>query len=79
MMNSKKDYLIPFTNMTRKQVIDIISNNPDYFLDNLMTIEEYNSTSPNYEKAYNLLMEYWDSIADEEKEELDKRLKECGL
>ena len=32
-----------------------------------------------YEKAYNILMEYWDSIADEEKPKADKRLKRCGL
>jgi hypothetical protein len=34
---------------------------------------------PNYEKGFNILMEYFDSIADEEKSEVDKRLKECGL
>lgn len=33
---------------------------------------------PNYEKAYNILMEYWDSISDEEKPKADKRLKEVG-
>ena len=32
-----------------------------------------------YKKAYNILMEYWDSLPDEEKEDIDKRLKECGL
>jgi hypothetical protein len=34
---------------------------------------------PNYEEAYHILAEYFDSIADEEKEEVDRRLKECGL
>ena len=34
---------------------------------------------PNYKKAYNILLEYWDSIADEEKEDLNKRLEEIGL
>ena len=34
---------------------------------------------PNYKKAYEILIEYYDSIADEEKEEVDKQLKRCGL
>ena len=34
---------------------------------------------PDYKKAYNILAEYFDSISDEEKEEVDRRLKECGL
>ena len=33
----------------------------------------------NYEKGYLILMEYWDSIPDEEKVSVDKRLKELGL
>jgi hypothetical protein len=32
-----------------------------------------------YKKAYHILAEYFDSIADEEKEDVDRRLKECGL
>ena len=32
-----------------------------------------------YRQAYLILMEYWDSLPDEEKPEIDKRLKECGL
>ena len=32
-----------------------------------------------YEKGFNILNEYYDSIDDDEKEEVDKRLKECGL
>ncbi len=32
-----------------------------------------------YKKAYNILMEYWDSLPDEEKEDIDKRLTECGV
>lgn len=33
----------------------------------------------NYKKGFYLLMEYWDSIADEEKPKLDKQLKRLGL
>lgn len=35
---------------------------------------------PDYEKAYLYLMEYWDSLPDEQKPEIDKYLREeCGL
>jgi len=34
---------------------------------------------PDYETAYHILMEYWDSFPEERKEEIDKELKECGL
>ena len=32
-----------------------------------------------YKEAYNILMEYWDCLPDEEKPSVDKRLKEIGL
>lgn len=32
-----------------------------------------------YVRAFNLLMEYFDSIADEEKPKVDKELKKLGL
>ena len=32
-----------------------------------------------YEKGFNILIEYFDSISDEEKPEVSKRLKEIGL
>jgi len=38
-----------------------------------------NNGKPDYEKAYNILMDYWDSLPDEEKPEIDRQLKECGL
>lgn len=34
--------------------------------------------SPNYEEAYNILMDYFDYLPDEDKKELDKELKRCG-
>ena len=36
-------------------------------------------TDPNYKEAFNILMEYWDSLPDEEKVDIDKRLKEVGV
>jgi len=35
-------------------------------------------TEPNYKEAYNILMEYWDFLPDEEKVDIDKRLTEVG-
>ena len=32
----------------------------------------------NYRKGFNILMEYWDSLPDEEKEDIDRRLTEVG-
>lgn len=32
-----------------------------------------------YKKAYEILMEYWDSLPDEEKPRIDKELKKAGL
>lgn len=37
------------------------------------------SRKPDYEKAYNTLMEYWDSLPDEEKATIGKQLDEAGL
>ena len=34
---------------------------------------------PNYEEGYNILMEYWNCLPDEEKTDIDKRLKKVGL
>jgi hypothetical protein len=34
---------------------------------------------PDYEKGFNLLMKYWDSIPDERKEDLHNELRELGL
>lgn len=32
-----------------------------------------------WKKAYTILMEYWDSLPDEEKPKINKRLEEIGL
>ena len=41
--------------------------------DNKKTIE------PNYKEAYFVLMEYWDSLPDDQKEEIDKQLNKLGV
>lgn len=35
--------------------------------------------APDYARAYNILMDYFDSIPEEDKQQVDKDLKECGL
>lgn len=37
------------------------------------------SKIPNYEEAFSILMEYWDSLPDEAKKDINKELKRCGL
>ena len=37
------------------------------------------NSDKNYESAYHILMEYWDSFPDEEKPEIHKRLQGLGL
>ena len=32
-----------------------------------------------YKEGFGILMEYWDSLPDEEKEDINERLKEVGL
>ena len=34
---------------------------------------------PNYEKGYNILMEWFEYIPEEDREEVDRQLKEVGL
>ena len=34
---------------------------------------------PNYKKAYEILIEYFDSISEEEQPIVDRALKKCGL
>ena len=44
-----------------------------------MNKEQKEELKIDYEKAYKFLIQYFDSIADEEKPYVDKKLKEFGL
>jgi hypothetical protein len=50
-----------------------------YFDDNMATIDELKKEVEKYKKGFNEVMEYFDSISDEEKPGLLERLKEIGL
>ena len=41
--------------------------------------EKYLDELLKYQEAYNILMEYWDCLPDEEKQEVHKRLEKLGL
>ena len=48
-----------------------------------MTMERYSKENvrPTYAeltKGFNILMEYWDSLPEDEREDIDKRLKEVN-
>ena len=49
----------------------------DKIINDFNLIEHYNKKQ--LTEAYNILMEYFDSLPDEEKTDIDKRLKRCGL
>jgi len=49
----------------------------EYFFEKLD--EALENVNPDYEKGFEIMYEFFDSIADEQKEEVDKKLKECGL
>jgi len=34
---------------------------------------------PNYKKGFNILMDYWDYLPEEDKEEIHKELERCNL
>lgn len=34
---------------------------------------------PNYEEGFNILMDYFDCIPEDERAEVDKRLRKCNL
>jgi len=57
-------------------IFNISTISEEYFWEKVN--EELEEEENKYEKAYNLLMEYWDSIPDEDKEELDKELTKLG-
>ena len=42
-------------------------------------VEMLEKEKERYEKGFSILIEYFDSIADEEKPEVSKRLEEIGL
>lgn len=42
-------------------------------------METENIPKENYVQAYHLLMNYWDSISDEEQPKLNKQLEKLGL
>ena len=46
-------------------------------MENIITVKK--PKEPNYKEAYNILMCYWDSLPDEDKPKIDRKLKNIGL
>ena len=46
--------------------------------DDLSRDDDNNLILSDFKAGYNILMDYWDSLPDDEKEEIDRRLKEVG-
>ena len=64
--------------------LDYEINSEKEFLPNidcfLETKEEYDKrTGPDYKGGYNVLIQYWDSLPDEEKDNINEELKQFNL
>jgi len=56
-----------------------ISTLEDY-IDHINELKDFHIKEKHrYKKGFNILLEYWDSLPEEEKENIDERLTECGL
>ena len=42
-------------------------------------VEDEHKKEPDYKKGFNVLMQYWEDLPDDVKEEVDATLKELGL
>lgn len=60
------------------KIKDILTDCPNSTL-NILEVLNNVFYKADYRNAYSILIEYFDSVADEQKEQLDKDLKECGL
>jgi len=68
----KKGYYVDTEEEAKEQFIwDIAENN--------FEIEKVIEDEEKYKKGFEILMEYFDSISDEEKPKVDARLKKVGL
>ena len=65
--------------ISKDQAIEIIKKNNVYESGYAEGMKIGRKDMEKFQKAYYVLMEYFDSIADEEKKDVDRRLKECGL
>ena len=77
MLNTKmKNKIIDYF---RKNNIITIEDGEEVSIDGIIKRFTEEQEENKYKRAYHLLMMYYDSIADEEKEFIDKELKKLGL
>ena len=70
-------------NQEQKEVLNKIESMKNIVFNDGTTFRELVSKAIHdnidFEKAYHILANYWDSIPDNEKQKVHKKLKRCGL
>ena len=73
------DYCYQSIDADENEQIEFAEIYKKWFINYKNNLKNKTTNNINYEKAYNVLMDYFDYIPEEEKENLDKQLKELGL
>ena len=73
------DYCYQSIDADENEQIEFSQIYKKWFINYKTNLKNKSTNNINYEKAYNVLMDYFDYIPEEEKENLDKQLKELGL
>ena len=73
------DYCYQSIDADENEQIEFSQIYKKWFINYKNNLKNKSTNNINYEKAYNVLMNYFDYIPEEEKENLDKQLKELGL
>ena len=73
------DYCYQSIDADENEQIEFSQIYKKWFINYKTNLKNKSTNNINYEKAYNVLMDYFDYIPEDEKENLDKQLKELGL
>ena len=73
------DYCYQSIDADENEQIEFSQIYKKWFINYKNNLKNKSTNNINYEKAYNVLIDYFDYIPEEEKENLDKQLKELGL
>tara|TARA_R100001440_G_C2466780_1_gene110897 strand:+ start:117 stop:389 length:273 start_codon:yes stop_codon:yes gene_type:complete len=73
------DYCYQSIDADENEQIEFSQIYKKWFKNYKTNLKNKSTNNINYEKAYNVLIDYFDYIPEEEKENLDKQLKELGL
>jgi len=70
---------LAITSVLQEYVYDTELDAPDVIDEMATEIMDRVTVVNPYAEGYNLLMEYWDSIPDDDKVELDEKLRKLGI